>query len=86
MPAAREMTGRERAAVLVGESKWSRSVNGRSLESALVRKAAALPDRREPLLIALAAREHVRGASADTLAVVEVDASPPGSEVDNRLL
>ncbi|MGH9294291.1 MAG: ATP-binding protein, partial [Acidimicrobiales bacterium] len=67
------LAGRQRAAVLVGESKWARSIEASSLEASLRRKAAALPARREPLRLALAAREHIRGADPDTLTIVAAD-------------
>ncbi len=67
------LAGRNRAAVLVGESKWARSVEARGLEVSLIRKAAALPTRREPLRLALAAREIIREPSPETLCVVAAD-------------
>lgn len=67
------LAGRERAAVLAGEAKWARSVGAPALESALARKAAALGNVRDPLRLAIAAREEVRNASPGTLTVSAVD-------------
>lgn len=67
------LAGRERAAVLIGEVKWSRTVAAPALESALARKAGALPKIRDPLRLAVAARGEVRGAAPDTLLVTAAD-------------
>ncbi len=44
-----------------------------SLESALAREAAALPNVQDPLRLALGAREEVRGAAPSTLAITAAD-------------
>jgi len=67
------LAGRERAAVLIGEAKWSRAVDAAPLETALVRKSSALPKIRDPLRLAVAAREVVRGAAPSTLTVTASD-------------
>ncbi len=67
------LAGRERAAVLVGEAKWARAVDAASLEAALARKSAALPKIRDPLRLAIAAREEVRGASHGSLTITAAD-------------
>jgi uncharacterized protein len=67
------LAGRQRAATLVGESKWARRVDAGPLESALARKSAALPRVREPLRIAVCAREEVVGAAPSTLGVTAAD-------------
>lgn len=56
------LAGRSRDAVLVGEAKWARSVDGSAIRRALERKVEALPRTREDLLFAVAARERVRGS------------------------
>lgn len=55
------LAGRDRAAAVLGEAKWSRRVDGGRLRSELERKAAALPRRRQGLRYAVAARERVDG-------------------------
>ncbi len=67
------LAGRERSAVLVGEAKWARRVDAGALEAALARKSAALPRIRDPLRLAIAAREEVRGASRGTLTITSAD-------------
>jgi len=67
------LAGRARAAVLVGEAKWTRAVDAPALESALARKAAALPKVRDPLRLALAARDDIRHPSPATLTVTAAD-------------
>lgn len=67
------LSGRERAASLVGEAKWARSVDAAPLERGLARKAAELPRLREPLRLAIAARERVRNAAAGTLTITAAD-------------
>ncbi|MGH9070103.1 MAG: ATP-binding protein, partial [Acidimicrobiales bacterium] len=73
------LAGRERAAVLVGEAKWTRQVQAPALESALARKAAALPSVRHPLRMALCARDAVVGAAPGTLTVTAADVFDLGS-------
>lgn len=78
------LAGRSRAAVLVGESKWGRSVDAPALEADLVRKAAVLPVVRDPLRLALCARQEVARAGSATLVVTATDifggaSTPPKS-------
>lgn len=63
------LAGRRQEAVLVGEAKWSRVLDTPRVMSALIRKTAALPKRREPLRYALCAREEVPESPAGVLAV-----------------
>lgn len=67
------LAGRDRTAVLIGEAKWSRSVDAAPLERALLRKSAALPAVSDQLTLAVAAREEVRNASPGTLTVTAAD-------------
>jgi AAA+ ATPase superfamily predicted ATPase len=67
------LAGRDRSAVLVGEAKWARHVEARPLESLLQRRAASLPRVRDPLRIAICARESVGGPAPATLAVTAAD-------------
>lgn len=67
------LAGRHRVAVLLGEAKWTRSVDAHPIESALIRKSAALPAIREPLRLAVAAREEVRGGAPTTLSITAAD-------------
>jgi uncharacterized protein len=67
------LAGRDRRAVLVGEAKWARVVDARPLETALARKAAALPKVRDPLILALGARQEVRRAAPLTLTLTAAD-------------
>ncbi len=55
------LAGRDRAAVLVGEAKWTRRVDGRRLRWELEQKAQALPTVHPGLRYAIAAREAVDG-------------------------
>jgi len=67
------LAGRSRNAVLVGEAKWKRRVDGASLRVELERKAEALPRVDPALRFALCARErvdHADGALAFTAADV----------------
>jgi hypothetical protein len=70
------LAGRAREAVLVGECKWARKVDGRRTRGELQRKAAALPKLREPLRFAIGAREAVENVEADILPVTAVDIFP----------
>jgi hypothetical protein len=67
------LSGRERAATLVAEAKWARSVDARRLERRLRDAARSLPLVREPLTIAIAGRERVTGAERDTIRVTARD-------------
>lgn len=55
------LAGRERAAILAGEAKWSRRADGARIRRELERKATALPRRRDDLRFAVCAREEVTG-------------------------
>lgn len=55
------LAGRGRAAVLAGEAKWARNVDGTAITRDLRRKVAALPRVRDDLQIAVCAREGVTG-------------------------
>lgn len=66
------LAGVSREAVLVGEAKWARRVDGRRLRARLVEKARALPKVRPDLRFAVAARETVDNAD-DLLAVTAAD-------------
>lgn len=66
------LAGRDRAAVLVGEAKWARRVDGPRIQWDLERKARALPRVRENLHYVVAAREDVQG-SGEFLAVTAAD-------------
>jgi uncharacterized protein len=55
------LSGRDRAAALVGEAKWARRVDGNRIRWELERKARALPRVRPTLRYAVAAREDVAG-------------------------
>jgi hypothetical protein len=66
------LAGRQREAVLVGEAKWSRRVDGYHLRWELERKARALPKVRSGLRYAVAAREEVTGR-ADLLRIAAAD-------------
>ncbi|MBI4730279.1 MAG: ATP-binding protein [Acidobacteria bacterium] len=57
------LAGRRREAVLVGEARWARSVDGTAIARDLRRKAAALPRARDDLQVAVCARETVRGGA-----------------------
>ena len=67
------LSGRGEEAVLVGEAKWARRVDARPLESALARKALALPVRSPNLRPAVAAREEVVNAAEGTLTLTSGD-------------
>lgn len=53
------LAGRGRTAVMIGEAKWSRQVDGPRVRRVLERKAEALPKVRDPLELAICARETV---------------------------
>lgn len=65
------LAGRERSAVLVGEAKWAKRVDGARLRRELERKSEALPAVRDPLRYAVCAREEVTGG--DVMAVTAND-------------
>lgn len=58
------LAGRGREAVLLGEAKWRKRVDGGRIRAELERKAAALPSLAEEPRFAVAARESVTGADA----------------------
>jgi AAA+ ATPase superfamily predicted ATPase len=67
------LAGRREQAVLVGEAKWSRSIDGARAVRELELKAAALPRVAENLRCAVGARERVTGAPAGTLTITAAD-------------
>jgi len=67
------LAGRAREAVLLGECKWARKVDGRRIRRTLEQKASALPRLREPLRFAVCAREAVDNVEADMLPVTAFD-------------
>lgn len=67
------LAGRQRRATLVGESKWSRKVDGPRLRRTLETKALALPNRSDELRYVVCAREEVSGlAGAETVTARDV--------------
>lgn len=62
------LAGRKREAVLVGEAKWSRRVDGARVRRGLERKAAVLPRRSGDIQYAVCAREEIHRAE-EVLAV-----------------
>lgn len=62
-----------RVPVLVGESKWARSVNAARIKAGLIRKTAGLAADPGQLGYAVCAREEVEHADPDTLAVTAAD-------------
>lgn len=66
------LAGRGREAVLVGEAKWSKRVDGAWVRGDLERKVEALPKRAANLRYALCARERIEG-SGDALAITAAD-------------
>ncbi len=66
------LAGSSRAAVLVGEAKWARKVDGERIRRELERKSSALPRVHEDLRFAICAKEEVDG-SDDLLAVTAED-------------
>ena len=69
------LAGRARTAVLIGEAKWSRQVDGARVRRVLERKAEALPKVRDPLELAICARETVTNAD-DARVVTAADIFP----------
>jgi AAA+ ATPase superfamily predicted ATPase len=70
------LAGRGREAILAGEAKWAREVDGPAIARELQRKVAALPRARDDLQLAVCAREHVR-PNADLLVVTAADVFAP---------
>jgi uncharacterized protein len=66
------LAGRSREAVLVGEAKWSRRVDGRALRAELERKAGVLPRLAVEPRYAICARERVERPGG-TLAITARD-------------
>jgi AAA+ ATPase superfamily predicted ATPase len=66
------LAGRGREAVLLGEAKWSKRVDGARLRADLERKAEALPKPAANLRYALCARERIDGPG-DALAITAAD-------------
>ncbi len=66
------LAGQRREAVLLGEAKWAKRVNGARLRAELERKSAALPRLADELRYAICARERVDNAD-DVLAVTAAD-------------
>jgi AAA+ ATPase superfamily predicted ATPase len=62
------LAGRSREAVLAGEAKWARTVDGVRLRRELVRKTERLPRRAPEVHLAICAREEVR-EPGDALAI-----------------
>lgn len=58
------LAGRSREAVLLGEAKWTKRVDGSAIVRELERKATLLPRVREDVRFAVCGREEVRGAGA----------------------
>jgi hypothetical protein len=56
------LAGRSRKAVLVGETKWAKALNGEAVRRSLEEKARRLPSRVETLAYAACAREKVSAA------------------------
>ena len=65
--------GLTRLPVLVGESKWTSSVDARRLSAALARKAVALAPDADDLRYAVCARDAVEHADDNTLALTAKD-------------
>jgi uncharacterized protein len=66
------LAGRRRGAVLLGEAKWARRVDGGQLRSELERKAQALPRLAESARCAICARERIDGVG-DAMAITAED-------------
>lgn len=66
------LAGRSREAVLVGEAKWARRVNGRDLRGELERKAQSLPRLAANARYAICARDRIDNAG-DALQVTAGD-------------
>jgi uncharacterized protein len=66
------LAGRGREAVLLGEAKWAKRVDGAALRVELERKRAALPKQAAELRYAIGARERV-DASGDVMPITAAD-------------
>ena len=67
------LAGEQREAILAGEANWARHVDASLLEPALARRSASLPRIRDPLRLAVCARESVTGAAPATLTLTADD-------------
>jgi len=67
------LAGRREEAVLVGEAKWARTVDGGRLVQELERKASALPLLAPDLRYAVCARERVTAAPSGAMTVTAAD-------------
>lgn len=66
------LSGRGREAVLAGEAKWKKKVDGERIRATLQRKAAALPKVSPDLRFAVCAREEI-AAAGDLIAITAAD-------------
>jgi uncharacterized protein len=67
------LAGRSEEAVLAGEAKWARKVNGERVVRELRQKAGALPRRAADMRYAVCAREQIVKAPTGTIAVTAAD-------------
>lgn len=67
------LAGRDRRAVLVGESTWARTEDASRLSRVLAAKAQALPKRAAELRYAICARERLTNVPRDALAFTAAD-------------
>jgi AAA+ ATPase superfamily predicted ATPase len=68
------LAGRSREAITIGEVKWAKRVRGDRVTADLHRKALALPHRRDPIQLVVAARQEVTGTlPEDTLVITAAD-------------
>lgn len=67
------LAGRSRQPILVGEAKWSRSVDGAKLVRVLTAKARMLADPAPGIRYAVAAREEVRDVDDTVIAITAAD-------------
>jgi hypothetical protein len=67
------LAGRDRRAVLVGESKWARTEDANRLSRVLAAKAQALPNPAADLRYAVCARERLTNVPRDALAFTAAD-------------
>lgn len=69
-----------RIPVAVGESKWSRSVNGPRIKATLAAKAAGLTDSVDQLRYVICARSEVTRADPETTVITAADIFPDQSD------
>lgn len=67
------LAGRRREAVMIGETKWQRTVSASRILRVLADRARLLPRVRDPLTFAVGAREQVNDADQDVVAVTAKD-------------